>query len=70
MTASAMFVALCRDGKLDSVRGDLQRGVDVNSKDVYERTGLMMAMRYNQPEVAALLLQSEGIEVNAIDAIG
>ena len=70
MMASAMFVALCADGKLHRLREALQNGADVNAQDEYERTGLMMAMRHNQPEVATLLLRSEDVEVNAIDALG
>ena len=70
MTSSAMFVALCTDGKLPHLKQALRKGANVNSQDEYERTGLMMAMRYSQPYVAAFLLQSEAIEVNAIDALG
>ncbi len=42
-------------------------GVDVNARDVYDRTPLMRAAEYGNKAFAAVLLEQEGIDVNPKD---
>ena len=44
--------------------------VDVNSKDRYEKTGLIWAVRFGHAKVVELLLEQPAIDVNAKDNQG
>ena len=55
---------LCRDGRLEKVRAALARGEEVNQRDVYGSTGLMLAARNGREDVVELLLQQPGLDVN------
>ena len=55
---------LCRDGKLDEVRAALARGGDVNDKDSYGRTALMMAVWNRHNSIVKLLLEQPALKVN------
>ena len=61
---AAKFVELCEEGDLEGVQAALQSGVDVNSKDKYDRTGLMMSLEQRHTGVSILLLEQKGIDIN------
>ena len=67
---AAGFVELCLDGDFEEVRAALQSGVDVNSMDGHGwmdgLTGLMGSLANGHTEVASLLLEQEGIDINII----
>jgi len=58
------LVEFCKKGDLEEVKDALQRGVDVNTKDEFGRTGLMEAVRNNHNSVVELLLKTPNIDVN------
>ena len=64
---AAEFVELCSDGDLKGVQAALQSGVDVNSTNGEGQTGLMMSLENKHTEVASLLLEQEGIDINISD---
>ena len=65
---TAEFVELCSKGDLEGVQAALQSGVDVNSKDKYDRTGLMMSLERRHTGVSILLLEQKGIDINTSDS--
>lgn len=64
------FVELCAAGDLEGVKKLLEDGVDVNSLDLWNRTGLMAALERKQSEMAIFLLKQDGIDVNIGDKNG
>jgi ankyrin repeat protein len=61
------FFELVGTGTPQSVQAAINQGADVNARDMYERTPLMLATEYNQnPEVIITLLDA-GADVNARD---
>ena len=58
---------LCEEGRLDEARAALARGEEVNQRDVYGSTGLMLAARNGHEDVVELLLQQPGLDVNLAD---
>ena len=55
---------LCRVGNLDKVRRALARGEDVNSKDEFDRTGLVLAVLHKRNSVVRLLLEQPTVDLN------
>ena len=66
----AALYELCRDGKLDEVRAALACGGDVNDKDSYGRTALMMAVWTRHNSIVKLLLEQPALKVNEKDSGG
>ena len=60
---------LCREGKLAEVRAALARGEDVNSKDSYGQTALMLAVWKNHNSIVKLILDQTAVDVNVKDKI-
>ena len=61
------FFELVGTGTPQSVQAAINQGADVNARDMYGRTPLMLATEYNQnPEVIITLLDA-GADVNARD---
>ena len=65
------FILHCRQGNLDS--GNLEtiwqllaRGVDVNSKDVDGKTGLMWALQNRNNSVVKFLLEQPTLDLNCV----
>ena len=58
---------LCRVGNLDKVRRALARGEDVNSKDEFDRTGLVLAVLHKRNSVVRLLLEQPTVALNCIE---
>ena len=58
------LVELCKRGNLEGVKAALQRGADVNTRNEYGWTGLMLAVYYNHNSVVDLLLRTPNIDVN------
>ena len=67
---AAEFVKLCKHRTLEEVQAALQSGVDVNSRNEDGQTGLMMSLEGMHTEVASLLLEQEGIDINISDYWG
>ena len=59
------FVLAAVRGKTEEVRLFLLAGMDPNARDLQENTGLILASRSNQIDVVRLLLDQDGINVNA-----
>ena len=57
---------LCRVGNLDKVRRALARGEDVNNKDEFDRTGLVLAVLHKRNSVVRLLLEQPTVDLNCI----
>ena len=63
--SSAKFLEHCRNGDLEGARAALQAGMEVNSRMGSRGfSGLMIAMSKNHNEVARLLLEQAGVDVN------
>ena len=60
----AALYELCRDGKLDEVRAALACGGDVNDKDSYGLTALMMAVCKRHNSIVKLLLEQPAVKTN------
>ena len=61
---------LCEDGKLDEVRSSLARGGDVNNKNSYGATALMIAVYNRHNSIVQLLLEQPAVKVNEKNKIG
>ena len=61
---------LCRVGNLDKVRRALARGEDVNSKDEFDRTGLVLAVLHKRNSVVRLLLEQPTVDLNCTNQNG
>ena len=61
---------LCRDGNLDLVRSKLERGGDVNDKDCYGSTALMMAVCNGHNSIVKLLLEQPAVKTNEKNIAG
>ena len=57
------------DGNIEAVKQHLAAGTDVNAKDSFGMTPLLLAGAKNQKEVVELLI-AEGADVNAKDISG
>ena len=64
------FVWLCRQGDLEGVQAALQSGTDVNCKNEYGDTGLMVALNGRQTAMSRLLLEQEGIDISICEYFG
>ena len=58
------LIELCEKGDLEGVKAALQNGADVNSKDEYGCTGLILAVDSDYNSVVELLLNTPNIDVN------
>lgn len=68
-TAPHKYFLACSTGKSDVVADLLDGGVDPNTRDRYQLTGLIWAGRKGRIEVANLLIQ-RGADIEAGDARG
>ena len=64
------FFDLCKEGDLEGVRASLQKGTEVNKKDEYGRTGLIVALMNNHNPLVEFLLKIPNIDVNQKDDLG
>ena len=64
---AAEFVKMCHRGDLEGVQAALQSGVDLNSRGEQGETGLMWSLVNKHTEVASLVLEEEGIDINISD---
>ena len=58
------FGRLCQVGNLKGVEDAIKIGADVNTRDLFGWTGLMMALHHNHPAVATMLVQNPAVDVN------
>ena len=58
------FGRLCQIGNLKGVEDAIKIGADVNTRDLFGWTGLMMALAHNHPAVATMLVQNPAVDVN------
>ena len=54
----------CVDGKLAETRSALARGEDVNDKDNFDHTALMLAIWKKHNSIVKLLLDQPAVDVN------
>jgi len=66
----ALLRELCKDGKLDEVAAALARGEDMNDKDSYGRTALMLAVWKRHNSIVKLLLDQPGVKINMKNNLG
>ena len=60
----------CVDGKLAGTRLALARGEDVNDKDNFDHTALMLAIWKKHNSIVKLLLDQPAVDVNVKDIVG
>ncbi len=65
-TTPSKFFSSCRSGNVDALAKLLDKGVDANSRDNYQLTGLIYAGRKGQVEVGKLLVE-RGADIDAQD---
>ena len=61
------FLKACRENDRTKVKACLDQGVNVNEKDFYMESGLILAVSRNNIELCEMLLGHPGIDVNQID---
>ena len=64
------FLGLYAEGDLEGVQVALLGGSDMNRREQYGRTGLMLALEGRHTAVARLLLEQEEIDINICDRLG
>ena len=68
--ASLEFIAHCENNNLAGVHDCLSRGVDVNTKDMFEETtGLMAACKRGNSAIVSSLVQVPGLDINLQDDV-
>ena len=66
MDSNPLLHSHCRHENLKWIREDLVRGVDVNSKDIDGKTGLMWALQYRNNSVVKFLLEQPTLDLNCV----
>lgn len=64
------LIAAVTSGQPDVVRLLLSAGADINARGPEDRTALLYAIQAEQPEMALLLLEQEGVDLEARDSHG
>lgn len=64
MRSMDRFGRLCQVGNLKDVEDAVKSGADVNTRDLFGWTGLMMALHHEHPAVATMLVQNPAVDVN------
>ena len=62
--ATMSLTEFCKNGDLEGVKAGIESGADVNAKDEYGQTGLMLAVNHNHKSVVELLISIPNIDVN------
>merc|ERR1712130_295302 len=69
-TLNELFLDACENGEEEKVNGAIALGVDVNTKDTLEQTGLHLALWKKHENVADILLAHPNIDINGKDKDG
>ena len=65
-----LLCELCKEGKAERLKEALSKGQDINIRGPGGNTPLMLAVCYNHPHLAAMLLQLHDLDVNGANCIG
>ena len=69
-TLDEVFSEACENGKEAKVKAAIVLGVDVNTKDAFDQTGLILATWNQHENVVKILLSHPDIDINGKDCIG
>ena len=69
-TLNEVFSEACENGKEAKVKAAIVLGVDVNTKDAFDQTGLILATWNQHENIVNILLAHPDIDINGKDCIG